>query len=122
MSTKNLPSMSPTILPQIQDVHDLIDAAREASSVIVDPALKAKLDSAINAFTMTRTTQAWAIEDVINQAENWAEVDLTEDQARAILFKMGGFDELFDQELESFRSEVTSAIESGADETSPEKL
>lgn len=85
------------ILPQLQPVQDLVDAALQAAAQLPATLIRAQLLQAVRAFSSLRTTQGCSVEDVIEEAAKFRQpLELDVETARALLFKMDELTETAD--------------------------
>lgn len=91
------------VLPQLQPVHGLIDAALQAAAQLPDTPIRARLLEAAAAFSTLRTTQGWSVEDVMERAGDLKPaLNLTSESARSLLFRMDELTETSDIESAVF--------------------
>lgn len=101
-----------TVLPQLEPVQSLIDAALAAAGSTNDQTARANLLEAIGRFTQVRTTQAWTVEDVTeNAAAMDPPRDLSEGDARALLYGMAELSETMGIESERFDRCVAEGLQ-----------
>ena len=99
------------VLPQLQPVHGLIDAALEAAAQLPDGAIRGRLLKAVSEFADLRTTQGWAVADVMEHAQNLDPAPkVTQGMARSILFKMDELTETTDFESALFSRCVAEGL------------
>jgi hypothetical protein len=92
-----------TLLPQLEPVHALIDAALQAATQLDARPERAQLLAAVAHFSQLRTTQAWSLTDVTEAARNQhPAIELGSEQARALLFQMDELTETSDIESAVF--------------------
>lgn len=100
-----------SLLPQLEPVHGLIDAALQAAGQLPDTPLRARLIEAVAAFASLRTTQGWTVQDVTEQAGSLSPaLQLTRDQAHSLLFKMDELTETLDIENAVFNRCVADGL------------
>lgn len=99
------------VLPQLQPVHELIDAALQAAGQLPGGPLRARLLKAVAEFADLRTTQGWAVADVMEHAQNLDPAPkVTQEAARSILFKMDELTETTDFESAFFSRCVAEGL------------
>lgn len=114
--TPAVPRLSKTlganaVLPQLQPVHELIDAALQAAGQLPGGPTHARLLKAVSEFADLRTTQGWAVADVVEHAQNLDPApNVTQEVARSILFKMDELTETTDFESALFSRCVAEGL------------
>ncbi|OUM04489.1 hypothetical protein [Variovorax sp. JS1663] len=114
--TPAVPRLSKTlgataVLPQLQPVHELIDAALQAARQLPGGPIRARLLKAVSEFADLRTTQGWAVADVMEHAQNLDPAPtVTQAAARSILFRMDELTETTDFEAALFSRCVAEGL------------